>query len=187
MRKAILIGILFLVIGCDSDSEDSEIVNLRINHYQHPATGFVPMLAFLFQEDKSIGGDDWLPFYYTIQNFEYELGYVYDIRVMKRRIENPPIDAPGEEYTLLSVISKQKVPDNTPFEIRLTRYYSFGDVIESFVTDDVNTGFRLLSRTPVDCESLCEDLSAKLNEPKGLFGTFQHQEGAIRLVSLRQE
>jgi hypothetical protein len=188
MRKVILlISVLVFAIGCDSD-DGKKSARVRVNHYQQPVIGFGPaMLTYVVQEDEAIGSDDWDFLYQSIQGFNYELGYTYDLRVIKKENDPDLQDAPRYEYILKELISKQKVADNTPFEVRLSIYYSGTDDIESFVTGDADAGFKLLERTPVVCGDLCASLSEKLEEEKMLYGTFVHDGVGIELKSLRQE
>lgn len=57
---------------------------------------------------KFRGSTDWQIFYGTIRGFEYESGYEYELVVSIREITNPPQDASSREYTLKSVLSKEK-------------------------------------------------------------------------------
>jgi hypothetical protein len=51
---------------------------------------------------------DWQIFYDTIRGFEYESGHEYELIVSIREITDPPQDASSREYTLKSVLSKEK-------------------------------------------------------------------------------
>jgi hypothetical protein len=190
MRKSILLfGVLAACISCSDDS-DSKEARMRINHYQQP---IVPgwegpdMLTYIVQEGASIGTDDWHYMGQNILAFDYELGSTYDVIVTKKKNDPDLIDAPPYTYSLKKVVSKQKVADNTPFEVRLAIYYDANEYIKSFVTEDGQAEFKLLGKTPIDCGDLCISLSDKLDEPKTLYGTFIHQGGALKLTALRQE
>lgn len=51
----------------------------------------------------------WEYFYGNIAGFDYEPGYEYVLRVKKEEVTNPPQDASSIKYTLVKVVSKEKV------------------------------------------------------------------------------
>jgi hypothetical protein len=51
----------------------------------------------------------WRLFYASIQGFEYEPTYTYELRVVVSPVANPPADAPSLRYELVEVVSKKKV------------------------------------------------------------------------------
>lgn len=51
----------------------------------------------------------WEYFYGNIAGFDYEPGYEYVLRVKKEEVKNPPQDASSVKYTLVKVLSKEKV------------------------------------------------------------------------------
>lgn len=60
-----------------------------------------------------VGGDAWgawTPFFESIDGFEYEPGFVYDLRVARRSIRNPPADGSSYAYRLLAIVSKVAPP-----------------------------------------------------------------------------
>lgn len=48
-------------------------------------------------------------FYSVIGGFEYEEGYTYSIKVGVEDVENPPADGSSLKYTLIKIISKEKI------------------------------------------------------------------------------
>lgn len=50
----------------------------------------------------------WVLFYNKIQDFEYEEGYEYVIKVEKSEIENPQMDASSLQFSLSKIISVEK-------------------------------------------------------------------------------
>jgi len=185
--KNILIIILAIIstciISCKKD-ENTEIVRMRVNHYQQPVNNqeFFYGLSFIVQEGDEIGNDKWYGFSNIISGFDYELGYVYDIDVQKKHIENPMIDGPTVEYSLIRILSKTKVPQETTFDIALTIKYSNG--FETLVNNKTFK-FSLLGGTDIDCGNLCDSLEEKINNQTGLIGTFVHIDyKTIRLINL---
>lgn len=69
------------------------------------------MRCMLVQEDDKIGTEDWEYFYQTIQGFDYEEGFIYDLDVKIITIENPPADASSLQYQLIKLIEKYN-PDS---------------------------------------------------------------------------
>lgn len=53
-------------------------------------------------------GGEWELFYDTIEGFNYEPGYEYELVVKSERVDNPPADAPGIKYTLVKEVSRLK-------------------------------------------------------------------------------
>ena len=182
MKKLIVLWLIFFAFGCERNDQVDEI-RIMINHYQQPAFAGEPIvLCYVVQEGNLIGSNEWSIMSPWIEGFNYELGYVYDIKVLKQKIKNPPMDASSFKYTLRQVVSKIKVSDQVRFQIRLSNSYTNG--FESFVTGNTNTGFQLLNTTNIDCSVLCEELAKDLNDQKGLTGEFVHENGNIKLLEI---
>lgn len=49
-----------------------------------------------------------------IEGFTYEYGYEYKVKVKAVEIQDPPMDAPSINYSLLSIISKEKKESDVP-------------------------------------------------------------------------
>lgn len=69
--------------------------------------GIAPQKCMLYKESLT---DEWTYFYDTIDGFEYEEGYDYEIEVVVTKIENPPADSSSLHYTFVKTISKEKNP-----------------------------------------------------------------------------
>lgn len=144
-----------------------EITEVRINHFRQTAMGEGPHLVYLMQEDGNIGGDQWNYFYEEIEGFEYEPGFIYDLKVRKITIENPPADASAIKYILVNVRDKQKVPENEVFQINLK------SLDYNFVWAD-SQNLSLLGEYPIDCNSFCHDLSSAMESQTEVSGNFIH-------------
>ena len=145
----------------------TEVVDMRINHFRQTAVGEGRYLVYLVQEDDEIGHSDWNYFYDKIEGFDYEQGFVYNIRARKLNIENPPADASSTKYILVSVGSKEAVPDGESFNIGLKSYG------ENFVTRSENDLF-LLNEYKISCDSMCESLIEDIETKDNVTGTFIH-------------
>lgn len=85
--------------------------NMRVNYYLQNCIGEMDGQCLLIQEGDQIGGDQWVLFYYynSIEGFDYESGYVYDLIIEKKSIKNPPQDASGISYKLIKIVSKTEM------------------------------------------------------------------------------
>lgn len=121
MKNFALLLLIVGVCGCSSDNVDvnpseSQLPlihepNMRVNSYTVDCVGELAGKCLLVQEGDKIGTQEWSYFYFedSIEGFEFEPGYIYDIAVQKTRVNNPPMDMPATKYELLEVISKIEV------------------------------------------------------------------------------
>jgi len=189
MRKIILlilVTILQFTLSCSDDEHEPAIVTLRVNHFQQTAIGVGQQLVLLTQEAKKIGTDNWSYFYFNIEGFNYEPGFIYLLSVEKQKISNPPQDASSIKYILKEVLSKQKVDDDITFEIKL-KSTKISDP-PSFVIGDLTSNYKILNEINFNCEDLCEDLSIKLETEDEVSGIFKHAENnSLSLISIISE
>ncbi len=178
MKKLILLlAFVGVLISCEDD-EQVEFVDLRVHHYKNTAVGLDPQLVLLVQEGNDIDTDTWYNFYSHIEGFTHELGYQYVLSVKKETIPNPPQDASGARYSLVKILSKEKVDDTVEFDI-----YLKGNGL-SFVNTS-SSGFKILDTTTIDCGALCNDLEDKLQGELDIKGTFKHiDQNTIQLIRL---
>lgn len=153
------------IVGDDVNPLKTE--NLRINHFRQTGIGESLHLVYLVQENEDIGGEEWSFFYDEIEGFDYELGYIYDLKVRKVEVENPPMDGSSIRYILVNVRSKEKVPAGASFDINVK---NFG---YSFITENED-GFYLLNQYKIDCNSLCETLQSDIESKETVTGSFFH-------------
>jgi|GEM_PF-521306 len=165
------------LVGDEGDA--TEIVNMRINHFQQTAFGSFPQLVLLVQEENEIGGEDWTNFYDQIEGFNYEPGFVYDVTVKKEQVENLPQDASSVKYILQSMMSKEKVAENVTFNIRLKWG---GDIFVKSSGDS----YSLMDEYMIFCSETCEDLSRDLENKEEVTGTFTHGDNnGLKLISVQ--
>jgi hypothetical protein len=97
------------VFSCKEEaSTTSNETTMRINNYTEDCIGEVEQKCLLVQEGSLIGTNDWEYFYSEIEGFNYEEGYIYNLKVKKTTIENPPMDASSIKYELLELLSKEQ-------------------------------------------------------------------------------
>jgi len=172
------------MISCNNE-ESIEVVKMRINHFQQPVDYNEQFkgLSYIYQEGERIGGSSWSELANNISGFDYELGYIYDIEVNKESVENPRIDENGIKYSLKKIISKTKVPQDTKFNITLSRKHDLG--FDSFISKNELSEYKLMLQTKVDCGELSNTLDEYLLNKKALIGEFTHvDKQTIKLIKL---
>ena len=112
IKTSLYISVFLLVFNCNPSeiSEEEEYIPqgkvLRVNSYTETCQGLIEMQCLLVQEGDQIGTDRWEIFYTTIDGFDYEEGFLYDLDVKITEIENPPADASSLRYELIKLIEK---------------------------------------------------------------------------------
>lgn len=163
---------ILTLLSCNNDDEiqlDEEL--LRINHYETIAYGSFTGFYNLVQYENDFDTDNWSVFYSNIIGFDYEPGFVYEINVSKSKINNPPQDASSISYTLVEVISKEKVDDTTEFKVLLKKVFT--ESSESFVSGDIDSEFTIFNYS-IECNDICNLLieiqdETRLNNATGIF------------------
>jgi hypothetical protein len=57
---------------------------------------------------RGSASEQWRNFFGSIEGFDYQPAYAYELRVAVTHLESPPPDAPSIHYRLLEVVSKKK-------------------------------------------------------------------------------
>lgn len=112
MKVLILIfSMLGVIESCQEKRADTypKEVSMRVNHYRQTCEGEGIFECLLVQEGNQIGTKDWTLFYDEISGFQYEPGYVYTLKVNIDTVPNPPADGSSLRYSLIKLISKDKV------------------------------------------------------------------------------
>tara|TARA_B100001146_G_C16196541_1_gene441965 strand:+ start:173 stop:727 length:555 start_codon:yes stop_codon:yes gene_type:complete len=171
MKKHLLIlMILGIFFSCSKDEDDhlddqSQIIEMSINHFQSTGIAEGPVLTLLVQEGDEIGTDQWSKFYSNIEGFNYQPGMIYNLSVKKEPVHNPQADGSSIKYTLLEVTSTQEVDPEVLFDIDLKING------ENFITTD--NGLKLLHQIDIDCNNLCQELESLLQDQDFVVGTFK--------------
>ncbi|GHB62187.1 hypothetical protein GCM10007390_14930 [Persicitalea jodogahamensis] len=150
-------------------AHQSEELRWKISHYRMPCQGEGVQLCYLVSEK---GGEAEF-FYDSIDEFEYEWGYNYEIVVEKREIDEPMADGSSFRYRLKKQISKEKVAAGLRFELPLV--VDNYRLVESDGNHCLYFGSVRISSGPTSCDSLVS----------GQLGVFQHMNGGLRLVEMR--
>ncbi len=170
MKPVYFLLAILILFSCEDD--EFEFAHIRINHFKQSAVGVGPTLVLLTQEDDNIGTDNWQYHYSGISGFNYEWGYIYDLKISKRRLDNPPEDGSSVEYILEEIISKTSVDQNTSFELIL-KSETMG-IVPAIVIGNAISGFKLIDEQKINCSNLCEELGQSLNEKNEVIGSFKY-------------
>lgn len=160
--------------------ENFEEKTLYIDHYINSVFGFHEGLSYRVKENEE---DNWESLYEGIEGFEYELGYVYIIRVKIFQVENPPADGSSLRYEFVELLSKEV--NTNDFSITLKR--------DSYNWIDNNEeGLALLYYCSIiTTDDLKEELLTKLNDDTitKVDGLFRHTDEyrTIELVGIEVE
>lgn len=104
-------GIVFLLFSFSLTGDTVKVVDMMVNSYTVECVGEMEGNCLLVQEGDEIGTEDWSMFYYedSISGFDYEPGYIYHLKVQKKKVKNPPMDGSSISYRLVKIVSKEKV------------------------------------------------------------------------------
>ncbi|WP_405205646.1 DUF4377 domain-containing protein [Aquimarina sp. LLG6339-5] len=175
MKKVLfLLAISLILSSCSDDDDNSRIESWRINHYQNTVIFLDYTAAIQYQTDDSIGTEDYRSLYGGINGFEFENGFIQDIIVKLKPNDLSIADIPPYEITLIKVLAKTQISPDTTFKIRLTRNI-VPESFENWVFVDEDNNYSIInSFIRIDCESLCNELSTKINNQEQLTGVFTH-------------
>ncbi|MGL4410939.1 MAG: DUF4377 domain-containing protein [Bacteroidales bacterium] len=104
-RLGLLLSVILLIGGTISCSS-SRTETMRVASERVDCFGFDEQLCY---KVKHQGDDHWSMFYNSIDGFNFESGYEYNLKVKIVTIDNPMADGSSEKYYLKKVLSKVKV------------------------------------------------------------------------------
>ena len=70
--------------------------------------GVAPQDCLLIKENAD---DDWQFWYDSIEGFEHEQGFLYELKVKENKVENPPADASATQLTFTSLSAMEQVKE----------------------------------------------------------------------------
>lgn len=162
MRYLIIIGLsLVFLCGCRSGKEPTSgetpaVISLFIGPEKVDCVGEGPQLCYLVREEE---GAEWSNFYGEIADFEYQVGYNYEVLVEKIKVSNPMADGPAFRYRLLKVLQKQKTTGSILHDIW---------IVQALEGESLKKGLSLprLELMPSEGRMIgftgCNDLSSRL-------------------------
>jgi len=136
-----------------------------VDHHPAECQGEALSLCLLVKE---AGDQDYDFMYDGIEGFVHEWGFVYTIEVDEHRVRNPPADGSSVRRVLRRVVSKQRVPSATQFDIRLT---SLDGRVEEVAPDH----YRIYWSTEFTCLDVsCAELRAQIDAGAQLGFRFEY-------------
>lgn len=135
---------------------ESEEVILFVGPTQANCVGVAPQKCLLVKEDPD---GEYQFFYGSIEGFEYEAGYTYQLLVNKEPVADPPADGSSIKWTLIEVVEK-----NMSLENKLWGLTSYLNLDGQMVT--------ILPDTKVTAE-FKDDSVAGLASCNNYFGTYE--------------
>jgi len=101
------LSLLGLVI-CSDSKENLIVETWWINSSKVDCTGVAPMSCLQIQKGEIIDSEKWEFFYSSIEGFEYQPGYIYQIKInIEDRPAPVPADASSKIFKLIEVMSKE--------------------------------------------------------------------------------
>jgi len=126
-----------------------------------------------------------------IDGFDFEWGYYYTLKVKEKKV-GPLSDGTRYDYSLLKVISKEKVADTVIFKMSIDplRYYSIldEDSISNYTLSQLNDSTYLyMDKVEIEIpQKFLEFFRKKTDNEVGFRGNFKFVNGKrVRLVSFR--
>lgn len=121
-----------------------------------------------------------------IDGFEFEWGYLYELKIKSIKLKNPPMDAGDTNYELIKEISKTKAPEDYRFELRLeNEVYLGGDSASAFEKIDDATYMYLKEIKITVPETLQLSFLAIIEKGKSKVGIFRFTEDGITLIGFK--
>jgi hypothetical protein len=93
--------------GSTETSTQTVTRTLFVAEAQADCQGEAPRKCLQVRESES---EPYRNLYSSIEGFDYEPSYVYELRVEATPVANPPADASAVRYRLLELVSKRKAP-----------------------------------------------------------------------------
>ncbi len=119
-----------------SSDAEGETKTLFVGPETAECEGVAPQTCLLVKENPD---DDYTFFYDSIEGFDYEPGYEYELVVEVTPVENPPADGSSLSYSLVEEVSKTPVEMSSSLEGTLWEMTSFVDENGKLVTVDGET------------------------------------------------
>ena len=179
-----LVSVFMLVLlgGCSLLGPATD-KTLYLDHYMEECASLVLTLC---NRVKTQPSDSWTTTLNSIEGFDYQWGFVYELRIRETRIINPPADGSATRVELLKVISKEKVAPEVRFQLALTTRYRG----ESKLVKIGDNLFEFHNTKTFTCtDELCADTEALVGQEGQVTLEFTHPQNpdmpllAQRIVS----
>ena len=169
---------LLLLSACSSVTGDGAEDRILIQHHKVACEGSFYQTCLLTRDSEQ---DSWTYFYDDIEEFEFEWGYQYELRVISTEVVNPPADASSRTYSLVELVRKVKVDEDSSFEFNLMPDSGFAERVST-------TEFQLAREVNFSCDtSTCDTVASLLTQEMAMVLIFQHADdssGRLRLQEI---
>lgn len=106
---------LFSAHGQDAGAADNTEI-LRIGPNQTRCMGYEGQThCFIYQKGDMIGGKEWSYFYEPLEDFDYEEGFFYTLRVEYHEVEDPAPDEPRLSIQVLEILEQVATEERVYF------------------------------------------------------------------------
>ncbi len=106
LKVLVVLSVVFLFFSCSKSPKEATWL---VSGNKTDCVGEAPNKCLQVKEE---GQKEWTVFYDQIEDFDYEEGFYYRIKVETVEVENPPVDGSSLKYKLLEIIEKSKIPLN---------------------------------------------------------------------------
>lgn len=145
---------------------EGEIQTLYVGPQLVPCTGVAPMECMQVRDTPD---GEYENFFNSIEGFEFEPGYEYELRVMVEEIDNPPADGSSLRYSLVEIVSQTPVT-TLPLEGTLWQLVEFAGADGTQESALPNSeGFILLENGELGGSAGCNSF----------FGTYEVENGTL--------
>ena len=105
-------SVLLLLIGNQPNEDISKLITVKLEPYKTVSNGAFFQVITLKSNDCHVE---------YLDGFDFEWGYVYEVKLKETHLKNPPMDGSSIKYELIKVLSKTKAPKNYSFELLISR------------------------------------------------------------------
>jgi len=107
--SVLLLLLISGIMGC-SILNKADQYTYWVNSLKSECVGVAPMQCMQIQKGKEYNPESWQHFYYSIEGFEYEEGFIYKIVVQEEQLpaDLAPADGSSIKYTLVKVLEKKR-------------------------------------------------------------------------------
>ncbi len=104
LSRRVVVGVCLVMGGAAcSGLTAPEVLTLFVAPQLVECFGVAPQTCMLVKESPDA---DWTYFYDSIEGFEFEPGFFYELRAERHRVETPPADGSSFRYVLRQLVSK---------------------------------------------------------------------------------
>lgn len=112
-RVVLILGLL-LMGSLSAGAQDAETRTVFVGPTLVDCTGVAPQMCMRVKDSPE---GEYELFYSTIEGFEFQPGYEYELTVEVTPVENPPADAPDETWTLVDVVNMTRALEGTLWQL----------------------------------------------------------------------